>query len=416
MQDDSSKESRPRRRRRHKEGKTTTTRRNKRTTDDNLSSGSLLLNASGYERPHQELPWLEDEETSSKYWKPTSQLNAFLTSPLYTDDLFPLTDIRSRIFAEQVMKLPRNCRVTNNSSIDWTTLESVMCNEFELCDPELGRGTYGVVRRLRHIRSGEEFAVKSIPKGSVCGSGVTGQVETEALVQLQLNHQNILKCWACIEDKDYLHLVLECCSRGDLYALLRSRPQRCFNEDEAFFYFMQLLNGLSHLHQNGFAHRDLKLENLLVTSDYTLKIADFGWAAHILGYQHNFNFCGTLDYLAPEMIKGEGHDWRVDCWGVGVILYETVTGRPPFQSTGHYELTQKALHATFPRPPHIAPDLLDVVQSFLQPDLAKRMTFEECQMTPWVRRMWNRFILRALRSCYIPHWEEEAPYTGASSF
>lgn len=182
----------------------------------------------------------------------------------------------------------------------------------------VGCGTYGVVRKLRHRDGGFIVAVKSIQKETVVRAGMVSQVEFELYVQRDLlRHQNVLRCFACVEDAEYLHMVLGFCEQGDLYRRIREQPNRRFSELEAFCFFAQLVNGLQCVHSNGVIHRDLKLENLLLTRENILKIADFGWCGSVVGQRRSFSFCGTLDYLAPEMVKGQGHDWRVDIWSLG---------------------------------------------------------------------------------------------------
>lgn len=182
----------------------------------------------------------------------------------------------------------------------------------------VGSGTYGVVRKLRHRLGGFVVAVKSIRKDAVVQAGMVGQVEFELWVQRDLlRHPNVLRCLACVEDANFLHIILDYCEKGDLYRRIREQPNRRFEEFDAFCFFAQLLNGLNCVHRSGVIHRDLKLENLLLARGNVLKIADFGWCESIVGKSRSFGFCGTLDYLAPEMIKGQGHDWRVDMWSLG---------------------------------------------------------------------------------------------------
>ena len=89
----------------------------------------------------------------------------------------------------------------------------------------------------------------------------------------------------------------------------------------------QVLEGLQHLHTRGIIHRDIKPENILVCHD-SVKLADFGWAVHT--ERRRDTLCGTLDYLPPEMVQGNTHDFKADVWGVGILAYELSTGRPPF--------------------------------------------------------------------------------------
>lgn len=191
-------------------------------------------------------------------------------------------------------------------------------NLLDLRRDVVGCGTYGVVRKLRHRKGGFVLAIKSIQKETVVRAGMVNQVEFELYVQRDLlRHNNVLRCFSCFEDAEYLHMVLGYCEHGDLYRWIREQPNRRFSELEAFSFFSQLVNGLQCVHSSGIIHRDLKLENLLITKDNVLKIADFGWCGSVVGRNRSFSFCGTLDYLAPEMVKGQGHDWRVDLWSLG---------------------------------------------------------------------------------------------------
>ncbi|CDJ45837.1 Aurora kinase, putative [Eimeria brunetti] len=231
----------------------------------------------------------------------------------------------------------------------------------------VGCGTYGIVRKLRHRKGGFTVAVKSIEKETVVQAGMVNQVEFELYVQRDLlRHQNVLRCFSCVEDAEYLHIVLGYCEQGDLYRRIREQPNRRFSELEAFCFFAQLVNGLHCVHANGIIHRDLKLENLLLTKGNVLKIADFGWCGSIVGRYRSFSFCGTLDYLAPEMVKGQGHDWRVDLWSLGVLLYELLDGRPPFQSTRHFELVQRIVTVDIRIPSHIKEDAADLIEKLLK--------------------------------------------------
>ncbi|CBZ52403.1 hypothetical protein NCLIV_021920 [Neospora caninum Liverpool] len=297
-------------------------------------------------------------------------------------------------------------------------LVNCQLDDFELADSRsggdaclLGRGTYGVVRKLRHRATGKVFAVKSIEKESVVRAGMVSQVEFELLVQKDLlRHRNVLRCFACMEDNEQVHLVLEYCSQGDLYSKIRSQPLRRLSEREAFVYFSQLVNGLHYLHSKGVTHRDLKLENLLLDGQNVLKIADLGWCGSVLGKRKNFNFCGTLDYLAPEMIQGVGHDWRVDLWGAGILLYEMLDGKPPFQSTRHLELIQQVLKAEVTIPPHIASDAGDLIAKLLRYDPEDRIPLHLLPQHPWVKRMWSE-----LRSEYYAKYPDAVPRRSSAS-
>ncbi|CDJ63516.1 Aurora kinase, putative [Eimeria necatrix] len=262
----------------------------------------------------------------------------------------------------------------------------------------VGCGTYGVVRKLRHRKGGFAVAVKSIQKETVVRAGMVNQVEFELYVQRDLlRHQNVLRCFSCVEDAQYLHMVLGYCDQGDLYRRIREQPNRRFSELEAFCFFAQLVNGLHCVHSSGIIHRDLKLENLLLTKGNILKIADFGWCGSIVGHNRSYSFCGTLDYLAPEMVKGQGHDWRVDLWSLGVLLYELLDGRPPFQSTRHFELVQRIVTVDIRMPSHVKKDAADLIEKLLKYNPSDRLSLVGVAQHPWVFRMWKELQIQILQ-------------------
>lgn len=99
----------------------------------------------------------------------------------------------------------------------------------------------------------------------------------------------------------------------------------------AFYYFIQTVAGIYFLHHNGFIHRDLKPENLLVSENQTVKICDFGWCVEEDADEQRNTFCGTLEYMAPEMINNQPHNHKIDVWSLGILLYELCHGKAPFR-------------------------------------------------------------------------------------
>eukprot|EP00913_Durusdinium_trenchii_P007802 g7323.t1 len=216
----------------------------------------------------------------------------------------------------------------------YSPTDEVRMSDFEILDGvggrSLGKGSFGVVRRVRRKGTDDVYALKTMQKMEVMSGQLIEQVEREIMVQQNLKHENVLRLFKHFEDEDNVYLLLEYCAKGELYQLLRTQKGRKFNEQTSRHFFVQLVRGLKYLHSHQIVHRDLKPENLLITHDDVLKIADFGWCAatNVL----RTTFCGTMDYLAPEMIQGSGHDQTLDIWSVGILLYEMMVGRPPFQN------------------------------------------------------------------------------------
>mmetsp|Transcript_37716 Transcript_37716/g.87233 ORF Transcript_37716/g.87233 Transcript_37716/m.87233 type:complete len:629 (-) Transcript_37716:15-1901(-) len=264
--------------------------------------------------------------------------------------------------------------------------EDVKLSDFEMMDGQggrsLGKGSFGVVRRIRRKGTDDVYALKTMQKAEVVNGQLVEQVEREIQVQRTLKHENVLRLYKHFEDEDTVYLLLEYCAKGELYQLLRTQKGRKFSEPMSKHFFVQLVRGLKYLHTHQIVHRDLKPENLLVTHDDVLKIGDFGWCAatNVL----RTTFCGTMDYLAPEMIQGSGHNHTLDIWSVGILLYEMMVGRPPFQSTNHTMLIDRILKIAIFFPPGLPPLVVDLVRRLLKREPSQRLPLEQVLRHPWV--------------------------------
>ena len=202
----------------------------------------------------------------------------------------------------------------------------------------IGKGSYGSVQLATHIPTGTKVAVKKLDKASIKTPKLQETLNREIQIQKKLKHVNIVRLYANLEDDRFIYLILEYVEQGNLFFIIRKKAK--LTEDEAFYFFIQTVAGIYFLHKNGFIHRDLKPENLLVGSDNVLKICDFGWCVQSGGQadhggggfeEQRNTFCGTLEYMAPEMIQERPHNHQLDVWSIGILLYELVHGRAPFR-------------------------------------------------------------------------------------
>ena len=148
---------------------------------------------------------------------------------------------------------------------------------------------------------------------------------------------------------------------GELFQHLRKF--RIFDEEKVRFYASQIGLALDHLHTYGIIYRDLKPENILMDEEGYLKLADFGMAKHLKGDEKAMSFCGTPEYLAPEIITGEGHNKSADWWSFGILIYEMLCGIPPFYNENidkMYELI-KGAELRFPKKIRISTDAQDII-------------------------------------------------------
>jgi len=269
---------------------------------------------------------------------------------------------------------------------DQEDLDGTNLNDFECVNSlgsDLGKGSFGVVQKIRRKGTEKIYALKSMHKFEVINGNLIDQVEVEIQVQKNLKHRNVLRLYRHFEDAETVFLLLEFCGKGELYQILRTQKGRRFTENVACDFFCQAAEGLMYLHANNVVHRDIKPENLLVNHENVLKIADFGWCA--VSNTLRTTFCGTLDYLAPEMIQARGHDYTLDVWSAGVLLYEMVVGRPPFQSTNHGQLISKILKLELSFPSIVPQTLQDLVRQLLKTEPHERLPLENALRHTWVK-------------------------------
>ena len=147
----------------------------------------------------------------------------------------------------------------------------------------------------------------------------------EFKIQLYCKHPNILPAYGFFFGKTEIYLIMEAGSHN-LYSEIKKAGY--FSEKKAANYIKQVMKGMSYLHLNGVIHRDIKPENIIICGG-VLKISDFGWSA--ITFSERKTLCGTLDYLSPEVAEGNQYDIKIDSWSIGVLLYEMLTGFPPYE-------------------------------------------------------------------------------------
>ena len=208
----------------------------------------------------------------------------------------------------------------------------------------LGQGGFGKVLAVTRSDSGERFAMKSILKHASPSAStnlkMVKQAQVERKILRRVSHPFIIDLHCAFQTHDKLLLVLEMCPGGDL----KSHVSRCgrFPPEVAAFCAAQVLLALDYLHQRTIIHRDIKLENILLDGDGYIRVTDFN-VAKLLDERRTFSMKGTLFCMAPEVILKKGHDASADFWSYGVLIYELLTGGPPFYSSDKQELKRQIL-------------------------------------------------------------------------
>ncbi|KAF9583259.1 spindle assembly checkpoint kinase [Lunasporangiospora selenospora] len=219
-------------------------------------------------------------------------------------------------------------------------------DDFELARP-LGKGQFGRVYLMREKQSGFVVAMKVLQKADLLRHKIEHQLRRE--IDIQSNLRQVLQ----EENKKFA-------PQGELYKKLKKLKQ--FPEWQASKYIYELATALSYLHRKHVIHRDIKPENLLLGINGELKISDFGWSVHAPSSRRR-TICGTLDYLAPEMVEGRDHTRHVDLWSLGVLCYEFLVGKPPFETEDGGRNATYALiaRAKVTIPEHIGPEAKDLI-------------------------------------------------------
>lgn len=214
----------------------------------------------------------------------------------------------------------------------------------------LGKGTFGKVVLSREKGSGKLYAMKILKKNFIIQKDEVAHTLTENQVLKKTRHPFLTALKYSFQTEDRVCFVMEYANGGELFFHL-SR-ERHFSEDRTRFYGAEIVSALGYLHSEGIIYRDLKLENLLLDNDGHIKITDFGLCkANITYGSTTKTFCGTPEYLAPEVLEDTEYGPAVDWWGVGVVLYEMVCGRLPFYNSDHEALFTLIMNAEvrFPR-------------------------------------------------------------------
>jgi aurora kinase, other len=272
--------------------------------------------------------------------------------------------------------LPESCaRSSPLPKREWTL------DDFDIGRP-LGRGKFGKVYLAREKKSQYIVALKVLYKAQLARCSVEHQLRREVEIQSQLRHPNILRLFGYFYDETRVFLILEFAARGELYRELQN--QGTFDEERAATYIASLAQALDYCHSKHVIHRDIKPENLLIGVKGEVKIADFGWSVHAPRDRRK-TLCGTLDYLPPEMVEAREHDHNVDVWCLGILMYEFLVGRPPFEAEGNKETYRRIAHVDLCIPTGSMSDLAaDLIRRLLVKDPWERLPLGEVVKHPWI--------------------------------
>ncbi|XP_042483691.1 serine/threonine-protein kinase SAPK3-like [Macadamia integrifolia] len=251
---------------------------------------------------------------------------------------------------------------------------------------ELGSGNFGVARLVKDKKTKELFAVKYIERGKK----IDENVQREIINHRSLRHPNIVQFKEVLLTPTHLAIVMEYAAGGELFEKISSAGR--LSEDEARFFFQQLLSGVSYCHSMEICHRDLKLENTLLDGNATpgLKICDFGYSKSAIWHSQPKSTVGTPAYIAPEVLSRKEYDGKIaDVWSCGVTLYVMLVGAYPFEDPQDPKNFKKAIDRilnvqySIPNYVNISTDCRHLLSQVFVSNPSKRITIPEIKKHPW---------------------------------
>ncbi|CAK8672036.1 cGMP-dependent protein kinase 1-like isoform X2 [Clavelina lepadiformis] len=196
----------------------------------------------------------------------------------------------------------------------------------------LGVGGFGRVELVELKRdTSRTYAMKVLKKRHIVDTRQQEHIKNEKKIMMDCNCDFIVKMYKTFRDTKYVYMLLEACLGGELWTVLRDRKH--FDDSAARFYTGCVIEAFMYMHSRGIIYRDLKPENLLLDNRGYAKLVDFGFAKHIGFSRKTWTFCGTPEYVAPEIILNKGHDLSADYWSLGILMFELMTGSPPFSGS-----------------------------------------------------------------------------------
>ena len=260
------------------------------------------------------------------------------------------------------------------------------CNKddfYRVGDSYIGKGAFGEVWKVTHKMTGKIYVIKVMDKMAIKGEKLIDQINREIEIMYKLNHPHVIRLINHFEDDEKFYLIMPYASKGQLYSLLRRQVR--FDQRTAAQYMREVIEAVRYIHSFSpkIIHRDIKPENLLLDDNYRVLLSDFGWSNFLDDDEFRKTFCGTPEYLSPEMVKKEGHNEMVDIWALGVLMFEFLAGYAPFTGSHQKELYTNIKKLKISWPVDFPPLAKNLITKILKLNPTERLSLEEILDHPW---------------------------------
>jgi CRP-like cAMP-binding protein len=269
----------------------------------------------------------------------------------------------------------------------------------------LGCGGFGTVELYEHKKSGQTFAMKGMSKGYIVKTGMQESVMNEKNILMMTNSKFIIKLYETYNGVQSLYFLMEPALGGELYATY-NRKGFHGSARHAKFYAAGVVLAFEHLHERRIVYRDLKPENLLLNELGKLKLTDMGLAKFAIG--KTYTTCGTPDYFAPELIASSGHTNALDWWTLGILIFEMMSGHPPFESAYPMQIYSKVIKGInkVPMPTKCQGSVAELIKALLKNDPSERLPMLAGGIKNVKNHSWfETFDWEAMENCTL-----EPPY------
>jgi len=302
--------------------------------------------------------------------------------------LGPLQDIMERN-AKEYEKPPNMRKLIGDDASKICDLEELVTIGL------LGRGAFGKVTLVVDPKTKKSYALKAIKKTQIEELGQSSHIVNEKAVMIRMNNRFLVNLRKTYKDDWRVYFLVDVCLGGELFTILRKK--RSFNEQYTQFYAGCVVEAFSYMHGMDIIYRDLKPENLVMDSNGYVKVTDFGFAKEVP--KKTYTLCGTPDYLAPEIVTGQGHGKAVDWWCLGVLIYELLSSFPPFFDDEPMGTYRKIIQGKFKFPKYFTPESRDIIARLLRTKPTKRLAVMKGGADNIRNHMWYKgFDWEALRA------------------
>ncbi|EEF52082.1 ribosomal protein S6 kinase, putative [Ricinus communis] len=231
-------------------------------------------------------------------------------------------------------------------------------------------------------------------------------MKAERDILTKVVHPFVVQLRYSFQTKSKLYLIMDFMNGGHLFFHLYR--QGLFSEDQARVYTAEIVSAVSHLHKCGIVHRDLKPENIILDSDGHVMLTDFGLAKEIDESSRSNSMCGTTEYMAPEILQSKGHNKDADWWSIGILLYEMLTGQPPFEHKDRKKLQERIIKEKIKLPSFLSSEAHSLLKGLLQKEPSRRLGSgpsggDEVKSHKWFRSInWKKLEARELIPKFKP--------------